>query len=360
VESNIDSLTPDSICVIRLSALGDCCHALPVVRTLQDNFPDTKLTWIVGKTEFQLLEGIEDIEFIIFDKSNLLQSLIKLSGELKHRKFDILLHMHASMTANLVSCLVKATRKIGFDKDRARDLQRLFCNETIAAKPRQHVMDGLFGFAEHLGVGSKKLQWDLTIPESASIFANNHIQKGKINCVISPCSSQRFGETYDRSWSVENYLSVIEHLIKTYDIQIILTGGATAIELSYGKKISQHFKNQVKNLINQTSLKELAALVDKADFVLCPDSGPAHIATAMNTSVIGLYAMSNPLRSGPYCSQDCSINAYPKAAQKFLNKEISELKWGYRIKEPEAMNLITPMEVIKKIDQLILHKMGQH
>ena len=92
--------------------------------------------------------------------------------------------------SNLVSCLVKATRKIGFDKDRARDLQRFFCNETIAAKPRQHVMDGLFGFAEHLGVGSKKLQWDLTIPESASIFADNHIQKGKINCVISPCSSQ--------------------------------------------------------------------------------------------------------------------------------------------------------------------------
>ena len=186
MESNIDSLTPDSICVIRLSALGDCCHALPVVRTLRDNFPDTKLTWIVGKTEYQLLEGIEDIEFIIFDKSNLLKSLIKLSGELKYRKFDILLHMHASMTANLVSCLVKATRKIGFDKNRARDLQRLFCNETIATKPRQHVMDGLFGFAEHLGVGSEKLQWDLMIPESAIAFANKHIQKGKINCIISP------------------------------------------------------------------------------------------------------------------------------------------------------------------------------
>jgi heptosyltransferase I len=262
--------------------------------------------------------------------------------------------MHASMTANLVSCLVKATRKIGFDKNRARDLQRLFCNETIATKPRQHVMDGLFGFAEHLGVGSEKLQWDLMIPESAIAFANNHIQKGKINCVISPCSSQRFGATYNRSWPMDNYLSVIDHLIKTYDMQIILTGGATEIELSYGKKISQHFKGRVKNLINQTSIKELVALIDQADFVLCPDSGPAHIATAMNTSVIGLYAMSNPLRSGPFCSQDLVINAYPKAAQKFLNKEISELKWGYRIKEPEAMNLITSKEVIKKIDQLIL------
>ena len=198
------------------------------------------------------------------------------------------------------------------------------------------------------------------ISESASSFADNHIQKGKINCVISPCSSHRFGETYDRSWSVENYINVIEHLIKTYDIQLILTGGATDIELSYSEKINQHFKNQVKNLINQTSLKELAALVDKADFVLCPDSGPAHIATAMGTNVIGLYAMSNPLRSGPYCSQDWVINAYPKAAQKFLNKEISELQWGYRIKQPEAMNLITPKEVIKKIDQLILQRTQQY
>ena len=352
--SNNDSLTPDSICVIRLSALGDCCHALPIVKTLHESFQSTKITWIIGKTEFQLLEGIEDIEFIIFDKSNLLKSLIKLSTQLRHRKFDILLHMHASMTANLVSCFVKATKKIGFDKERARDLQRFFCNETIAAKPRQHVMDGFFGFAEYLGIDSKQENWHLQIPESASAFAEKIIDHDKINCVISPCSSQRFGQKYNRSWSVESYISVIDHLIKTYNIQVILTGGASEIELNYGNQISQHFKSQVINLVNQTSLKELTALINKADFVICPDSGPAHIATAMKTKVIGLYAMSNPLRSGPYLSKNWVINAYPKAAKKLLNKEISELKWGYRIKESEAMNLITPEEVIAKIDLLVL------
>ena len=153
---------------------------------------------------------------------------------------------------------------------------------------------------------------------------------------------------------MENYISVIDHLIKTYNIQVILTGGASEIELNYGNQISHHFKSQVKNLVNQTTLKELTPLISKADFVICPDSGPAHIATAMKTKVIGLYAMSNPLRSGPYFSKDWVINAYPKATKKLLNKEISELKWGYRIKEPEAMNLITPEEVIAKIDLLVL------
>ena len=128
MESNKNSLTPDSICVIRLSALGDCCHVLPVVQTLRDNFPDCRLTWIIGKTEYQLMDGLEDIEFIVIDKSNLIRSLIKLNSKLKQRKFDILLHMHASMSANLVSCFIRAKRKIGFDKDRARDLQQLFCN----------------------------------------------------------------------------------------------------------------------------------------------------------------------------------------------------------------------------------------
>ena len=153
---------------------------------------------------------------------------------------------------------------------------------------------------------------------------------------------------------IEKPEHIIDHLIKTYNIQLILTGGASAIELNYGNQISHHFKSQVKNLVNQTSLKELTALIYKADFVICPDSGPAHIATAMKTKVIGLYAMSNPLRSGPYLSKNWVINAYPKAAKKLLNKDISELKWGYRIKESEAMNLITPEEVIAKIDLLVL------
>jgi heptosyltransferase I len=354
VESNIDSLTPDSICVIRLSALGDCCHALPVVRTLRDNFPDTKLTWIVGKTEYQLLEGIEDIEFIIFDKSNLLKSLIKLSGELKHRKFDILLHMHASMTANLVSCLVKATRKIGFDKDRARDLQRLFCNEMIASNPQQHVMDGLLEFSKYIGVVQQRLRWNLPISKSSSENANQQIDGGKITCVISPCSSQRYGDAFNKNWSVDNYIKVIDHLITKYNIQVILTGGKTTIETRYSEQLIGYFQNRITNLIGKTSINNLVAIINKADFILCPDSGPAHISTATNTPVIGLYAVTNPLRVGPYYSQKWVINAYPEAVKKFLHKDIGEVKWSQKIKQPEAMNLITAKEVQEKIDQFIL------
>src|SRR5512145_1578784 len=119
----------DSVCVIRLSAIGDCCHTLPVIRTLQAAWPGTRITWIIGRTEFGLLEGASGIEFITFDKRTPWASLASVRRQLASRRFPLLLHMHASMRANLVSRVVRADRRLGFDRARARDYQWLFTNE---------------------------------------------------------------------------------------------------------------------------------------------------------------------------------------------------------------------------------------
>ena len=95
-------------------------------------------------------------------------------------------------------------------------------------------------------------------------------------------------------------------------------------------------------------------MINAADFVLCQDSAPAHIATATNTPVIGLHAFTNPLRSGPYFCQEWVVNAYPEAVKKFLHKDVSEVRWSQKIKHPDAMNLITTKVVIEKIDQMLL------
>ena len=60
---------PEEVCVLRLSAIGDTCHALAVIRNLQDNWPDARITWVIGKTEASLMGDIRDIEFITFDKA---------------------------------------------------------------------------------------------------------------------------------------------------------------------------------------------------------------------------------------------------------------------------------------------------
>jgi heptosyltransferase I len=100
----------------------------------------------------------------------------------------------------------------------------------------------------------------------------------------------------------------------------------------------------------------LLALLEIADGVLCPDSGPAHMATAVGTPVIGLYATSNPERTGPYFSRDLCVNSYPEAARKYLGKEVADLRWGQRVRDPGAMGLIRLARVNERIDALLSRK----
>ena len=153
---------PESLCIVRLSAIGDTCHTVPVVRAIQDAWPSTKLTWIVAKTEHSLLAGLEGVEFVVLDKAQGLRGYAAVHRALGRRKFDALLHMHASTRANIVSTLVRAPLRIGFDRARARDQQWLFTNTKLPARRERHVMDGLFEFAELIGVQRPaNPRWDI-------------------------------------------------------------------------------------------------------------------------------------------------------------------------------------------------------
>ena len=123
---------PERICILRLSAIGDVTHVLPTLRSIQHQWPDAKITWIIGKLEYQLVNDIAGIEFIIFDKSAGWSAYKKLRQQLANRTFDVLLHMQISLRASLASLLIKSPIKLGFDKPRAKNLQSLFCNHSIS------------------------------------------------------------------------------------------------------------------------------------------------------------------------------------------------------------------------------------
>jgi len=338
---------PQSICVLRLSAIGDCCHTLPVVRTLQRKFPDCRITWVIGTTEHNLLKGVYGVEFITFDKSNSLQSWRKLRRELADRRFDILLHMNASWRANLVRTAIRASTTIGFDRQRARDFQWLFSDERIAPRhpDRRHVLDGLFQFAEHLGITDRDMRWDIPVYAKERELAANVVAAARPVIAISPCSSQRARNF--RNWDAARFVELINSLQTQYSASVVLTGAPTETELAYERAILDGTQG-VKSLIGKTSLKEVLALLESADLVICPDSGPAHMATAAGTPVIGLYATSNPERTGPYNSLPYTVNRYPDAVMQEFGKPVEQIRFGKRVREPEAMQLITVEDVLQK------------
>ena len=337
-----------SICIVRLSAIGDVCHTLAVVRAIQIQSPLTKITWIIGKVESTLIGDIKGIEFIIFDKSKSLSSYNDLYRKLKNRSFEVTLLLHASLRANIISWMIKSPNKIGYDLKRARDLQWLVSSKKIYSS-KMHVLNTMFEFIKVIGLKKQDLIWDIPLSKREITFAENHCEKSKTNIVISPCSSDRY-RNY-RNWDLQNFQDIINYLVEKYQCRIILTGGKTQNEKIYGAHLSKNNKQSIINLIGKTSLKELAAIISLSELVICPDSGPAHIATAVNTEVIGLYASSNPNRTGPYQSEKYTINAYPNACIKYLGKKASEVKWGQRIRNPKVMTIITVDMVKERIDE---------
>ena len=339
---------PESICIVRLSAIGDTVHALATVRAIQDSWPETRITWIIGKTEAGLLADIPGIEFITFDKAAGLAAYRNIRHQLDGRQFDAALCMHASMRANGIYPLIPTQQRIGYDRARAKDFQWLFTNQKIAAEPRQHVLDAMMGFARHIGIAPRAPRWDVPVGDRHREFAAQFVADDRPLLLISPCTSQRSRNF--RNWDAENYAAAANYATQKYACRVVLTGGPSDIERDYGRRIKGVCGDRVENLIGQTSLKALFALMQVADAILCPDSGPAHMATAAGLPVVGLYATSNPDRTGPYFSRHLVVNAYPDAVGRYLGKSVDEVGWGERVRDPGAMALIRLASVTEKID----------
>jgi heptosyltransferase I len=340
---------PRSICVLRLSALGDVCHALPVVRTLQDAWPDTRLTWIIGKLEHKLLGHIPGIDFVVFDKKAGRAGYAALRAQLRGREFDALLHMQLALRASLAAALVPARWKVGFDRARAREAQWLFTNAKIAPRSREHVLDSLFGFAERLGVASRSLRWDIPLPEAALEYAARAIpDAARPALIISPCSSHAL-----RNWSAERYAALADHAARRHGMEVLLCGGRSPLELRYGAEIVERMTQPCRNLIGQDTLLEFLATLQRATVLVSPDSGPAHMATTVGTPVIGLYAATNPQRSGPYLSRQWCVDRYEKAASRFMNRSASRLPWTEKIEAAGVMDLVEVDDAVEKLDDLM-------
>jgi len=337
---------PASICILRLSALGDICHTLPVARTIQRTWPETRITWIIGKTEHSMVGDIPGIEFVVFDKSKGLKAYPDLYQQMRRRHFEVLLHMQMALRASAASCLIPADIRLGFDRVRAKDWQWLFTNHRIACKDRQHVMESFFGFTEALGIRQKCLEWNIPIPEHARQKAQQYLFGVNDYIVISPCSSMNY-----RNWFSGGYASVADYAADKYRLKAVIVGGDTDIERRYAYEIRRQSKTRVIDLVGRTDLKQLLAILEGAKLVIAPDSGPAHMATATGTPVIGLYATTNPDRARPYFSQQYVVNRYNEAVRDKYDKTPDQMPWGLRVRDEGTMARITVKDVTDMLDQ---------
>ena len=342
---------PQSICILRLSAIGDVTHVLPVIATLQKAYPNAAITWVIGKLEYKLMKNLSGVNFVIFDKSLGRQAYKNLKNELKHQVFDVLLHMQYSFRANRAAWQIKAKNRIGFDKKRSRELHGLKLTQRIAAVHKQHVLDSFMEFPKAMSITDFVYQWPIVVGEKDRKIADKLIKKGQVNVVISPCSSSEL-----KDWSIHSYVEIVNHLVKDYGANVILCGGPSQREMAFSAAIEANVNVEIENITGKDTLKQLFALLHNVDLVISPDSGPMHMASAAGTPVIGLHAATTAKRSGAYNYQNLAVDCFNQAVLQFLKKSPDAIRWGSQVKCKGTMDLITVDAVKDKIAEVLENK----
>ncbi len=341
----VESLS--SLCLVRLSALGDVVLATALVRTLQANFPRCRLTWVTTPLAAELLRGLDGVEFVVIDKPRRPGDYLAFRRRMRGRRFDVLLAAQANFRVNLLHAFVPARRKIGFDARRARDLHTWFVSETIPRRD-EHLADGFLAFAGALGVAPENYVRETVVPLAEADFAGiAGLRPAGRYLVMNPAASKP-----ERTWPAENYAAVADFAVSRTGWPVVLTGGGGPREKELAQAVVRCAVQPITDLTGRTTVRQLAALLARAEGLVAPDTGPVHIADALGTPVVGLYAVARAALAGPWRDQRYCVDQYDAASRAFLGRPAAAVDWHRRVHHPGAMALITVDEVCTKVAQL--------
>lgn len=328
----------EKICLIRTSALGDTVHALGLVNGLRKGYPGAHLTWILQTLPYEMVKHQKNIDrFIVFDRKGGFNSWRRLFAQIRKENFDLLLIPQVSAKVNLISMFSRAKVRIGFDMKRSRELHWLVTTHRIPSAPMGHAQDQFFEFLNYLEIKDYPVEWNFTFTDEELAWRKsffNAFKRPTMGFVIA--SSHR-----EKDWPVEKYAKVINYVDGTLNMQPMLIGGPIGLERQRAEQISGLCSFPPFIALEKPVRKTMLQL-SGSRMVISPDTGPLHMAVALNVPTIGLYGYSNPRRCGPYRKYlDLLIDKYNDPGEE--NAPIT------RETRPSRMKLITPDEVIEKI-----------
>jgi heptosyltransferase-1 len=317
---------PMDILFVKLGALGDVINTLPLAVNLK-KYLDAKITWLVEPLSYPIVNGHPSVDrVILFDKKNWNKSFFDVFKELRNGHFDITLDLQRILKSACFSMASKSSRRIGFDKNRCKEMAWLFPFERIAPSGAvKHMALHYLDFAKHLGVNNPEIRWD--IPVTQEIPYNLPEKYFVLNIGATKKANK---------WPEDNFSKLAEMIKSRLGIKIVITGGREDISSSIS--IAGKSKDYLINLAGKTTIPELKEIIAGAELVVSCDTGPMHLAVALNKPVVALFGPSDPLRTGPL---------YGEVIQKPLNCVPCNKR---NCDDPVCMREITPQDVFERME----------
>ncbi len=341
-----DLIEKDSphICIVLLSGLGDVVHGLPLVNAIRSAKPQARITWVAEPMPASFLAGHPSIDrLVVYRRSDGFNGVRQLRQDLKAGEpVDLTLNLNVYLKSIWPTLLSGAPRRIGFDRGRSFEGVWLASNERLKPSPRVHTADMFLEFAKHLNIPVGNPEWRITFSPDELREQQEFFQKfeGRPVAAIIPSSA-----TIKKDWLPERWAHVATALERDFGFVVLVAGGPGEREQAAAQEIVAKSSAKVRWGMTD-SVRRLAWTLGGSNLVLAPDTGPVHIARALNVPVIGLYGHTNPWRVGPWKAyQDLWIDHYTDEGHE---PDVSDRrpKW-------ERMPAITVDEVLDRVTRSV-------
>ena len=322
-----------------MSAVGDAVHVLPVINALKRARPSSHITWVLQPGPATLVRGhpaVDDI--ILFDRSAGTRGFLDVRRQLAARRFDVVINLQVYFKAGVITSFTKSPVKLGFDRARARDFNWLFTNRKIPPHAEgQHVQDQYFEFLTALGVPHEPVTWNLgPWPQERDWQRTFFAPMARPTAAIVVATSKP-----QKDWLPERWAQVTDALYADYGLQPVLVGGRSPRELHAEAEIMRLARHTPVSALG-SGLRNLVGILDGSALVLAPDTGPLHMAVALDRPVVSLIGYTNPKRTGPYRRfHDLIVDAYGDPGENY------PLSMETRL---DRMPRITVQDVLDKVD----------
>jgi len=302
------------VLIVKLSAIGDVVHALPVSAALGDTFPHLEITWIVEPMAAPMVQGNPYLKEVIVLPAEWRQSRLSLSSlrrllalrrDLRSRRFDIALDLQGLSKSALVAWASGAPYRYGYDW--MRELAPLLVTRVPRHPQSVHIVDQFLDVARFLGAPVSKVRFPLHIPDDEEARARELLLEVGVAeeqpfIIVNPSE----GGGGHKGWGAERFAALLDALARDPGLPIVLVGSQGDLEVA--ETIRSKAACPPASLVGRTNLKQLAALLRRATLHLCGDTGSAHIAAALGTRVVSIFGRSNPARLAPYGQADFALH----------------------------------------------------
>jgi heptosyltransferase I len=329
----------ERIGIVMMSAVGDAVHVLPVINALKRHAPSSRITWMLQPGPATLVRGHRHVdEIVLFDRSKGWRAFTDARRELASREFDVVLDFQVYFKAGIVTAFTRAPVKLGFDRSRARDLNWLFTSHRIPPHAGQHVQDQYFEFLTALGVPYEPVTWDIGPWPDERAWQREffgRLDRPAAAIVVATSKPQK-------DWLSERWAEVADILYHDFQLQPVLVGGRSERELAAERVIMERARHKPVSALG-SGLRKLVSILDGSALVLTPDTGPLHIAVALDRPVVSLLGYTNPKRTGPYRRfHDLIIDAYGEPGEDYpISME----------NRPDRMPRIEVRDVIERVER---------